>query len=138
MIRAAQFARRRTEDWVVSIDVTVTEVADQQHIAEGTESCGGECDAPGSIECPGGCDATNQVAVGVVDIHIAQAGAVQFILPVRILQRIRDIDIAANGLDAEWRKPAGKLVILESSRGQSYRGKLVVEYVDRTIVEIRG
>src|SRR5262249_1476108 len=89
------------------IDFPIAEVADEDVAAELTKGEGGPHHTPGGVQHSTRREAPQQMAGGVEDVDKAIAQPRHVIMLVRILQRIRDEEIAVDVLDAEGREPIG-------------------------------
>src|SRR5580765_7419224 len=72
----AQSAKRRAGLEVIGVDAAITEVADEQAAAETAEAGRCQCHAPRRVELAARSNAMQQLAVRIVDVHIAQTAAV--------------------------------------------------------------
>src|SRR6266566_8441163 len=96
-----ELAAEATSVKFVGIDAAVTEIANQQVLAEATETLGGKGQAPGRVECTMRNETLEQVPTGVEDIDKAITWPCLVIMLARFLEGIGDIEIAVNVLDAE-------------------------------------
>src|ERR1700687_3328223 len=101
MLLIRQLTEKGAARTVERVDTPVSKVTDEHGIAELAEVARCEHDAPRRIERSVGREAPNEVAVRVKDIHKAVSRAPGVVLAVIVLFRIRDVELAAEVLDAE-------------------------------------
>ena len=86
---------------IESIDATVPEIADQQVLAEATETIRSQGQTPGRVERPPRSQASDQIPIGAEDIDEPIACTLYIIMMGRILKSKGDNEVAPNVLDAE-------------------------------------
>src|SRR5262249_24519575 len=118
--------------------MAVAEVADQEVARVGTEAGGGYSHAPGRIKLPVLGDALEQVAAGVEDVHesLALAGH-RTAIPGRVLLGVGDVQVAAQILNVERRKPIRE-VWVDERPGLLRLVELAVDHVDLAVMEVGG
>src|SRR3954452_24751117 len=137
-VGVAQCPQPVTADRSVRVDGSIAKAADQQRTTESTEASRSERQAPRCVQRAASCDSTNQIAVWIEHIDDTQALTVHFLVRLgRVLFSEGDIDVAANRLNTEWRKPVRQITIVEAA-GYGDLRKCAVEYVNARLTEICG
>jgi hypothetical protein len=84
------------------VDRAVAEIADQQCAAELSEARRRKRESPWRVENPVTCDSTDEVPLRIEDVDEAETWSLLlFVAAGLLLFRIRDVDVAANRLNAE-------------------------------------
>src|SRR5438067_5748227 len=123
---------------LVSVDLPVAEVADEQVASEAAERRGCPGEAPRSVELPVLGDSAEELPVEVVGIDDAEPPAVRLVSRPGLLLAVRDEDAIADGLDPERCEMLREPRVDESS-GSVHMVPAAVEHVDAPLVgEVRG
>ncbi len=122
---------------VVSVDVAIARIANQQGAAEETEIRRRQGEPPRRIERALGSKAPYQIAGGVVDVDEAVPRAGDFIRPALVLHRVGDEEQVIDVLDVEGGKPGREVRVLEGTGTRDWL-EVLVEHVDPALAEIGG
>src|SRR5262249_13026337 len=99
--RVFQTPKEITGSRVIGIDPAVPEVAYQESAAEGAEAEGRDRETPRRIELALRDQMVNEITLEVVDVDVARARVRHVIMLVRVLRRVRDIEMSVNVGDVE-------------------------------------
>src|SRR5207249_6383543 len=137
-VRSSQLAARLEAPVRLALesrDPTVTEVPDEEIAAEAPERGRRHREAPGRVQLPAGRYAPEERPARVELVHEAEPRPRDVVLPVGVLLRVCDEDVAADVLDSERREARWDTRIDERS-GHIHLAEAPVEDVDLSIVEI--
>src|SRR5262249_26624687 len=127
--RVGNGAQEVTGVEIEGIDRAIAEVSYKKRVGESSESLeGSPCHSPGGIELPLGHETLIQPPGGIEDIDEAVARSFDVILLVRILQRVRDIDLSVERGDAERRVSSRKLGVLKHGPVANERPVRIVDF----------
>src|SRR5258708_38438349 len=110
-----QYGERRAGRGVIGIDLAVAKITNQQRTAERAEIRRRQSKSPGSIQRAAGNELLDQLAIGVGDVDVTQAGTIGIErISWRYLLRVSHVNLrrachaaSRNGLNTEWRIAGG-------------------------------
>ena len=121
---------------VVGIDLAVAEVADEQVAGQAAERRGGDRQPPGRVQ-PRARRRARASFHWFEDVDEAVAGPDHVVVLGRVLQGVRDVELATEKLDVERREPGRDTGIAEGPREVWFSGARLDD-VDRIVAEVRG
>jgi hypothetical protein len=122
---------------VVESDGAVTEVSDEQPLAESPEVRGRKRESPRCVQTPTRAYPADQIAIAVEHVHESETNTGHVIFAVGVLLREGNIQVALNVPNTKRRIALRNAGVLECARQRDTR-ECLVEHVDLSIVEVRG
>src|SRR2546422_465756 len=99
--------------WIVGVDLSIADVADEQGAAEGTEFRRRQGQPPRRVERAMRSESPQEAAARVVHVDETKPSAHDFIAPVLVLLGVGNEEQVVNVLDVEWGKTVRQVRVLE-------------------------